>query len=79
MIYRDSLLLVDREGLVFALELDTGNKLWESATGRKTDANPILIGDMLVLLTKDNQLLEVDARSGSSRLLFSKRLDRTDD
>ena len=79
LIYHDSLLLVDREGLVFALELDTGNKLWESATGRKTDANPILIGDMLVLLTKDNQLLEVDARSGSSRLLFSKKLDRTDD
>jgi outer membrane protein assembly factor BamB len=79
VIYRDSLLVVDRDGLVFALELDTGKKLWESATGRETDANPILIEDVLILLTKDNQLLEIDARSGSSRLLFSKRLGETND
>lgn len=79
VIYRDSIILVDRDGLVLALELDTGNKIWESVTGRDIDANPILIADMLVVLTKDNQLLEIDALTGSARLLFSGRQGNTDD
>jgi outer membrane protein assembly factor BamB len=79
VIYRDSIILVDRDGLVLALELDTGNKMWESVTGRDIDANPILIKDMLVVLTKDNQLLEIDALTGSARLLFSGRQGNTDD
>jgi|LWDU01.1.fsa_nt_gi outer membrane protein assembly factor BamB len=79
VIYRDALLLVDRKGLVFALELDTGNKLWKSSTGRDIDANPILIEDKLIILTKDNQLLEIDAQSGSARLLFSTRQGETDE
>ena len=79
VIYRDALLLVDRKGLVFGLGLDTGSKLWKSSTGRDTDANPILIEGKLIMLTKDNQLLEIDAQSGSARLLFSTRQGETDE
>jgi len=52
------------DGRVYALSLESGDKMWDFATGDRVWATPIVSGDVVYIASLDHHLYAVDVQTG---------------
>jgi outer membrane protein assembly factor BamB/ribosomal protein L40E len=63
----DTVYLASREGLVLALNADTGETRWSKTIKGSVWASPLMVGSDLYIATRDGALYVFDAKTGEQR------------
>ena len=58
------------DGRLHALDVDTGEKLWEYNSGHSAHASPVVVGDTVYVGTNDGQIHAVDRETGEGLRVF---------
>lgn len=62
----DALLVHPQRDELLRVQAATGKVLWRHPIGRRFEAHPVIVGDQILVATRDGRLIHVDAASGRS-------------
>jgi outer membrane protein assembly factor BamB len=62
-----------RDGYVYALKAETGEKLWAFKTGSWVESSPVVVGGVVYIGSNDGYFYALDAQTGNKRWSFGTK------